>query len=313
MSMLASMLPPERSAQTGPSPGTLPGEERGDRGRPGPLDRKLAALRDEQDGTGDLRVGHRYDRLEPALQDAPRQLAGMLHRDAVRDRAPGRRHPGEGRARGRLDADDAELRAHLAERERDPCREPAAADRHDDRPHLRPELLGELEPERALAGEDQRVLEGVDVGLARLDPLLRGRRRRVEAQAGEDDLGAVALRRLELGRRRVLRHEDRCAHAVLARSPGDRLAVVAGARRDHPGGALGVRQAGDPVEGAADLEGARALEVLGLEPDRPAGEAAERLRRDDRRLARDPLQAPARLLDLSERRARHPAPRTPAP
>ena len=291
MSMLASMFPPERSAQAGPSPATLPARSAATEAAPAPstvslqrsLTRRMAPAI-----SASVTVTIASSRPSSRLRvSSPGCLTAMPSAIVL----PRRRQPGErARTRAGLDADDAQLRAHLAQRERDPGREPAAADGHDDRLHLGPELLGELEAERALAGEDERVLEGVDVGLPRLDPLLRGGRRLVEAAAREDDLGAVALRRLELGGRRVLGHEDGGVHAGLARGPGDGLPVVAGARGDDAGGALGVRQAGDPVEGAADLEGAGALEVLGLQPDRAAGQAAEGLRGDDRRLARDALR-----------------------
>src|ERR671918_169005 len=110
-------------------------KERGERGGAGTLDRELAALADEQD------------------------RAGLLHGDPVRDRRARGLRAGEGRAGGGLDADDAEAGPHLLEGQRDAGREAAAADRDDERLDLRPELLGELEPERALAGDHAPVLE----------------------------------------------------------------------------------------------------------------------------------------------------------
>ena len=192
-----------------------------------------------------------------------------------------------------------------------PAASPPPPMRNDYRLDLRAELLDELQAERALTGEHERVLEGVDVGLSRFDPLLGGHGSVVEAEPGEDDVCAVALGRLDLCVRGVLGHEDGCAHPGFPCGPSDRLAVVARARGDDARSALGVGELRDPVVGAADLERACALEVLGLEPHRAAREAPERLRGDDGGLARDTLEPSPRLLDLSERRAcrrRHPAP-----
>ena len=117
-----------------------------------------------------------------------------------------------------------------AQRDRDPGGEPAAADRDQHGPDVG-ELLGELEPDRPLAGDHVLVLEGVDEGRpGLLDARARVGERRVEAGAAEHDLAAVGERRLDLRHRRVLGHEDRRVDAELARRPGDRLAVVAGAR-----------------------------------------------------------------------------------
>ena len=75
-----------------------------------------------------------------------------------------------------------------------------------------------------------------------------------------------------------------------ARGPGDRLAVVPGARRDDAAAALLRRQLRDRVVRAADLERARALQVLGLEQDRATGETRQGLRRVHGRHARDAVQ-----------------------
>ena len=134
-------------------------------------------------------------------------------------------------------------------------------------------LLRELEPDRSLAGDHARVLEGVHERRAGArDVLLRGRDSAFEARARQLDLASVGARRLDLRHRRVLGHEDRGGDARLPRGPGDRLPVVAGARGHDARRALLRRERRDRVVRAADLEGARALEVLGLEqtvrPDR---------------------------------------------
>ena len=99
----------------------------------------------------------------------------------------------------------------------------------------------------------------------------RGGERLLEGLALQMRLRAVVPGRLDLRHGRVMRHEDAREHAGLARRPGHRLAVVAGARRDDAGGVLLRREQRDLVDGAADLEGARPLEVLRLQVDGPPG------------------------------------------
>ena len=118
---------------------------------------------------------------------------------------------------------------------RDSRREAAAADRDHDRPRLR-HLLGELEPDRRLAGDHALVLVRMDEGaVGLLRALERGRERILEGRAHELDVRAVVLGRLDLRHRRVLRHEDGRLDARLASCPGHRLPVVARAGRDHAG------------------------------------------------------------------------------
>src|SRR5207248_8878933 len=142
-----------------------------------------------------------------------------------------------------------------------------APDRDERRLDVR-HLIRELEPDRPLAGDHYRVLEGMHEGRAVLRDVLRRRLDRgLERATGELDLGAVLAGRVDLRHRRVLRHEDARPRPDLARGPRDRLAVVAGARRDDARRALLGAQRRDAVEGTAHLERAGALEILGLEVD----------------------------------------------
>src|SRR5436190_982379 len=68
--------------------------------------------------------------------------------------------------------------------------------------------------------------------------------------------------------------------------------------------ALAPRERLDLVDGAADLERAGALQVLGLERDVAPDELLERLGAVDRGDARDPVEPRPCLLDLSLRRCR---------
>jgi hypothetical protein len=161
-------------------------------------------------------------------------------------------------------------------------------------------LLRELEPDRSLAGDDQRILERMDEGRAALFDVGHCCGHRVlEPLALEDQLGPVGAAGLDLRHRRVLWDEDPRLYAGLARRPRDCLAVVAGARCHHPGLAFGVGEEREPVHGAAHLERAGALEVLGLEPDLPADDAGEGLGAVDRRLAGDAGDPLARVADVS--------------
>ena len=60
----------------------------------------------------------------------------------------------------RLDTDEPNAGPERAQRDRDACGEPAAADRQEERLCVR-QLLGELEPDRSLAGDHGRILERV--------------------------------------------------------------------------------------------------------------------------------------------------------
>jgi hypothetical protein len=83
----------------------------------------------------------------------------------------------------------------------------------------------------------------------------------------DHDLGAIAARRRQLDRRRIVRHHDRRGHAEQLRRERDRLGVVSGRERHHAGAALCVSEPRQRVEGAAKLERAAALEALALEHD----------------------------------------------
>ena len=203
-----------------------------------------------------------------------------------------------------MHAHDAHPRLHGSQRERDSGSQAAPADRDHDGLDVR-HLVDDLEPDRPLARDHLLVLVGMDEGGAgRLDVRQRGGQRLLEARAAELRLGAVVLRRLDLRHRGVLRHEDRRLDPGIARRPRDCLAVVARARRNDARALLALREGRDLADRPANLERARALEVLGLQADVAAGQLRECLRAVDRGDARDPVEPPARLLDLAQRRCR---------
>ena len=140
---------------------------------------------------------------------------------------------------------------------------------------------------------DERTAGLFDVGERSVERLL-------EERAGQLRLGPVVLARLDLRHRCSVGHEDERPHAELARRPGDRLSVIACAGRDDAGRALLRRQRAQLVDGSADLERARPLQVLRLEAHLAPRAAREGLRQVDRCLFRDSLETPTRLLDVSE-------------
>ncbi len=131
----------------------------------------------------------------------------------------------------------------------------------------------------------------------------------------EDDLGAVALHRVELGARRVGRHHDDALRADVARGPRDRLRVVACRDGDDAARALGGSEREHLGERASRLERTGLLEELTLEPKLDADAIPERSGGDERRLVHDsgdPLGGGANLGEGDHRAERRPAraPRT---
>ena len=236
--------------------------------------------------------------VEVGAQDRERDSAGALDRDAVGDRERGRRfdrlaalHRLRVRRAGRgLDADDPRRPAvaSLID-ERDARAQPAAADRHDDLREVG-HVLEQLEPERALAGDDRGVVERVHEGEpAVLGAFERGRRHASTLLPPTWTIAPLLAGRLDLGHRRVGGDEDLAGDASCLGGRGERLGVVAGACRHDAVRAALVAERRELGGHAADLERAGALEVLGLEHDRPARTLGERAGGEDRCAARDGL------------------------
>ena len=136
--------------------------------------------------------------------------------------------------------------------------------------------------------------------------LVRERQAVVDRAAADVDDRALAARGLDLGQRRVVGHEDLARHAAGAGGGGEALGVVAGRRGDHAGGAAAVAEGGELGRRAAQLERARALQVLGLERDHAAGALGDRPRREHRGAAGDRVDRGARRRDVG---GAHPAAR----
>ena len=168
-----------------------------------------------------------------------------------------------------------------------PAGQAAAAER-DDHAGQVGDVLDQLEPERALAGDDGRVVERVaerhapSVGpvagggarprRARRRP--RPRWRRSARQASIFVIGAPAGTKMSHGTPKW-RAANASAWAWLPALPAVTPLAAAAPER------------GQLVHRAADLERPGALQVLGLEHDVAAGRSRQRDRRDDRRVLGD--------------------------
>jgi hypothetical protein len=199
------------------------------------------------DGAHRHPVGEDPHRIQ---RNAPPRLDGLVHGIAV----------------DRLDTDHLDFRAEFFQVAGHSGDQPAAAHRHEDGIQLAGALAQQLVGDRALTGNDQFVIEGVDVGHA-------GRFGQLPAAVGrfrvivpvQNHLCAQGLDRLKLDLRGGRRHHDHGLEAQLPGGKGDPLGMVAGRRGDHPVLFLDLREMGNPVVGAAQLEGKNRLQVFALE------------------------------------------------
>src|SRR5262249_22913709 len=123
--------------------------------------------------------------------------------------------------------------------------------------------------------------------------------------AVQDDLGPVALRRGDLGRRGVLGHADDRADSVDLRRQGDSLRVVSRRGADDAAPLLLLRHQGELVQRPADLVGPDPLEHLRLQTHVEAASLRELARRQQRSppdVLRDAL---ARLLEIRQVERKH--------
>ena len=140
-------------------------------------------------------------------------------------------------------------------------------------------LVDQLQRNGALAGDDARVIEGMDEDEAALRfDLSRPRIGGVVVVAVEDDLGAVAPRRHHLGQGRPFRHHDDRRDAEARGVEGHGEPMVARAGRHHSSPPLVLTEHEQNIGSAALLEGARHLQVLELHEDARARQSRERLR-----------------------------------
>ena len=162
-------------------------------------------------------------------------------------------------------------------------------------------LLGQLEADRALAGDDTGVVEGMDEDEPALGLELHcAGIGLVVVLSVQDDLGAVPPRPRDLAQRRPGRHGDDRGDAEAGRVKGHGEAVVARARRHDAAASLGGTELEQGIGGAALLEGARHLEVLELDEDARPGHGRQRLRMRARRDVDAAVESGARRPDVVE-------------
>ena len=228
----------------------------------------------------DLRQGHRLPRLE-----------GRVHRRCARG----------------LHADDLHLRPVRAQPRRDTRDEAAATHGDQDGRSVLGHLLLELDANRALTGDRERIVVRVDVGAARGARSLLGQRVRAVERAIHDDLldPLPANRRdtATLLTRRIRGKVDRAPHAQVSAGIGQTLRVVARRRAHDAALPLGGGQERHARVGAAHLEGAALLLVLTLEQNIDAGLGRQALRTIQVRADGHPLQGGRSLTDVL--RCRH--------
>ncbi len=231
----------------------------------------------------------------------------VLHRNALGERRPAARPVGavervpHRRVERGFRPHHLDPRPHRARRDRVAGDQPAAADR--DHQHVEiGDLLQHLQRDRALAGDDQGVVVGVDPGQVALLRERGGARLRLgNALALEHDLRAIGpgRRHLHVGRR--LGHHDGGRNAEARRVVGDRLSVVAGRHGDHAARALRGIERGELGHRAALLERVRYLQVLVFDEHLGAGQRGELGRRQHGRAQDLAGNDPARGFDIGER------------
>jgi cytochrome c oxidase assembly factor CtaG len=271
--------PHDRSAADDPELVAPEGHRRDDE-RTGRFGHESSPFRGEPDADRDLGLGDRHHRVQvrPQVREGP--SAEGLGPRAVGDGAghvrsrPAHDLPARKRVAGigrefRLDADDAGGRTECLERRGDPGGEPPSADGDQDGPDIG-QVLGDLEADGPLSGDDPVVVVGRDDGQAALGrDRLSARLALLGCRAHHHDLGAVGGDPVALDGRRIAGHDDHGRRPEQSGGAGDALGVVPGRVGDDAAPPLFVGERGDRHVRAADLEGSDGLQALGLqEPSR---------------------------------------------
>ncbi len=307
------MLPPERTATAGASKSSRGVEPRRRRSRPRARRRACCVPEGAAAPRERLLADRDASRRRSAATAWNGDVAGAADRDAVghrrhrleRDGLPGGERGGvRGGVLG-LHADDADVRASGFTAVATPARSPPPPDGTTMVP--RPGTCSRISrPQVPWPATMSRWSKGW-ISTAPVSSANAGASSSASSTvcAVEADLGAVAAGGLLLGDRRALGHEHGGVDAEHLRGERDALRVVAGAGGDDAVGPLLRRRAGDPHVGAADLERTGALQVLGLDQHRSAGERGEPPRRLHRGVDRDPVERLAGGADVLEGRQGH--------
>ena len=170
-----------------------------------------------------------------------------------------------GRVGGGLNPGDADVRIQRPGGDGNPRNQPAAAD-GDDQVRQFWNRGQHLKPDRPLAGDDRRIIEGVDHGQAAFgDQGIDGRQRVFQRVADQHHVGAERLGLRHLAKGRQPRHHDGGGNAQPGSVVGDALCVIA--RGDGYDATLTglLRQCGELVQGAPVLERSGVLKRLQLQ------------------------------------------------
>ena len=166
--------------------------------------------------------------------------------------------------------------------------ETAAADRHQDVGNIR-HLCQDLQPDRPLSRHYQIIVKRMDKERAAcLAGSHRGGVGFIEIAAAEDNFSTIIAGGKDLLRRRAFGHVHGCPDTEQICRKSDSLGMVPCRGGDDAVFQGLLRHGGHEVHGAANLEGAGALQVLALEPERNAEPVAEMVGVDQFGLS-DPL------------------------
>ena len=173
-------------------------------------------------------------------------------------------------------------------------------DSHDHGIEIR-NLPNDLEPGRALAGDDIRVIEAIDVGEPFfLRDFVRARFRVGKFLSEQHDVCAQFLTVADFDQWRELRHHHRRGHAQQFPLISKRLSMIPGGGGDHALLFLRRRKFRKGIMRAAFLEAAGALKVVEFAENLHPGELAERDRLGTGRLVNGAFNALGGSFDIGE-------------
>ncbi len=191
-----------------------------------------------------------------------------------------------------LDTDDLDFGAQLFDVGGDAGDQPTTTDRHENGVRITRMLAQQLHRHRALSGDDQGIVEGMDEHQAFFGGKLQGMFiGLVVAVAVQHGARAIAAHRRDLDLRGGARHDDQRLDPAFAGAQRHALRVIARRSGDHAPRAFLVGQVRNLVVGAANLEREHRLQVFTLHPYRIAQSLTEARRGFQGRLARDFIHA----------------------
>ena len=145
------------------------------------------------------------------------------------------------------------------------------------------------------------MIKGVDQHRARTFSELGGEAKWcLDGRSLEDDVSPVTAGRQELRDRHTEGHEDRRGDAELVSRQRDALCVIARRSGDDSTRTLRLREAGEPVGRAANLERAGPLQVLEFESDGNTEQVGQMQGLVHRGAADDSRQSRCSILDVGE-------------